>query len=658
MNIDFSWNFSSSHPLLNHLHLRLLKGIGKTTTDLIADLASPDVREYAIQILVSFGDEVVPHLVQSLANDNPDVRQAVAQILEQIGPAAQVAIPDLVQRLVDTDCRMRDTAAQALDKIDTQWHKTSQVQTAIPYLVQRLTDGINVRRAAVQALDKINKQWHKIAIPYLVQQLKDSKANTRMAAINALKEIGPTAQAAIPNLLQRLADDIRYVREAATESLDKIDPQWRKIPQAQTAILAQQQANNIQNARETEAKIAAAIQQLKHSDPDERKAAARKLVEIGPTAKTAIPDLIEAMTNVRLVVSHSEDTGSQVVSIGDDDAAMVLEKINPKWREEKSTVPALIKILQNYSKDGYKRGKAAEILGLIGPAAEAAIPALLKSLNVTYSFTGDFFIEGVGWREKTITFDTCDEVFKALNAINPKWNETSAATDAISTLITYLDISCDTFCAFSALKRIGPEATKAAIPALMSLLSKEDNTLKNANRICDAASALGQIGPAAQAAIPALIQLLSKPHRMFETNKMEFTGISISDYAETALNKIDPQWRNTSAAATYIPIFIAALADKSSDVRKGAAGALRQIGPTAQTAIPALMQFLVKYKNLEAARSLDTIDPQWHKTATARVAIPALIQLLRKVGGNSDRTCESDYIVNTLDKIDPQWRMD
>ena len=117
--------------------------------------------------------------------------------------------------------------------------------------------------------------------------------------------------------------------------------------------------------------------------------------------------------------------------------------------------------------------------------------------------------------------------------------------------------------AATALGQIGP-AAKAAVPALIEALKDKDRTVRRV-----AAFVLGQIGPAA---VPALIEALKK-------DRVGRYSTAVVD----ALGKIGP---------VAVPALIEALKDKESYVRMYAAEALGQFAPAAKATVPALMESL------------------------------------------------------------------
>jgi len=106
------------------------------------------------------------------------------------------------------------------------------------------------------------------------------------------------------------------------------------------------------------------IKVLEGPNPIERYAAINAIGEMGPTAKRAIPVLIETIRETR-----------------NRDKKMLLSCNYALLAMGKEIVPYMITVLKDDNWE-MRRG-AAWILGKVGPAAKDAIPALTEALNDT-----------------------------------------------------------------------------------------------------------------------------------------------------------------------------------------------------------------------------------------------------------------------------------
>jgi HEAT repeat protein len=218
-----------------------------------------------------------------------------------------------------------------------------------------------------------------------------------------------------------------------------------------------------------------------------------------------------------------------------------------------------------------ERRQAANRLGLLGPQAEEAIPALAAALR------------------------DADEPLRlnagyALGAIGAAAIPALREEVRIGTEESRRHASCG-------LSLIG----KAAVPALLSLAEEEDWRVRSA-----AVDALGEIGPATPEVVPALDRALGDPSDWVRRHAADARGTigksaigSVSALART-LTDAQPYVRINAATALAkigpeaeeaVPALIAALDDPDRYTRAFAAIALRRIGtPAAQEALLDLLE--------------------------------------------------------------------
>jgi len=325
--------------------------------------------------------------------------------------------------------------------------------------------------------------------------------------------------------------------------------------------------------------------------------AAWMLAAFGPEAKAAVPDLVEALDQGDLGVMNA------LARIGPD-AAPAVPLLAKQFRKEEclhgkmgtflygrysgpmyalvrigaASVPELVKALEEPG--GEYHPCAAEALGEIGPPAKAAVPALIRELQLP-RLKLDFQDTQAQARRRQAVI--------ALGRIGP------AAAPAIPALNALFDQEDDKdhFQTLRALSRIGsPPVTK-----LISDFPRE--------RV---AEDLAQLGSKAREAIPALRLALSAKEA-----RVRFD-------AAQALAAIDP------SATDAIPVLIEALdhrADETVEVRK-VPQLLAQLGPKAKVALPALLaQLTPEWPDPEILRAVVQIDP------LGQQCIPALIQALK-----------------------------
>ena len=193
---------------------------------LTGQLANPDLRKAALEILASIGEDAadgVDKITNALSDDEGFVRGEAAIALAAIGPRAAAAVPALQKILTNEteDSGTRYSAAYALGRIGSD---------AAPAMnaLRELSDSADELMAtvAVWAAIKIepgNTEFFKTAMPRLRKALQAESDLARLEAAVALGEIGPHAKTAIPILEVVEEDDpVRAVRAAAAEALRKI----------------------------------------------------------------------------------------------------------------------------------------------------------------------------------------------------------------------------------------------------------------------------------------------------------------------------------------------------------------------------------------------------------------------------------------------------
>ena len=323
--------------------------------------------------------------------------------------------------------------------------------------------------------------------------------------------------------------------------------------------------------------------ELKDKDARHRIEAAEALGKMGPEAKTAVPALAELL--------RDEEA----------DVRAVAGCVGRYWARRQNRRPGARRIAPGSS--------------ATGSGVRQLRPGADRSGGTTDS-------PGIAWGQGTQSFGRT--LPSHLQKMGP------AATAAIPALISALhDKEANVQgAAQSALALMGSEA-QAAIPTVMELLPDKDSSVRE-----QAISALGDIGcgaEAAKAALPALVELLRD-----EDGRVRAAAASaISDMAvaiavgswnlppDRSVVSVYPAPAEAKAA---IPHLIGSLQDSEPLVRKCAAGALGSMGPDARTAVPALIE-LLRDKDAEVrqatAWALGNIGPD------AQSAIPALKNALQ-----------------------------
>lgn len=451
--------------------------------------------------LVRIGEPSVPGLLDILNGPDPDMRVCAAEALGGIGPGARAAVPALVRALrandpvLDDKARiLRDHAIVALGKIG------AAARPAVPALNRLLDVALRSRKDAfgsdewplVEALARIDE----------APVAKLTEAFVRDGDSLCLARLGVSAKAAAPALRKALADRRPQVRIDAALALIAIEP---PAPDA----------------------VAVLTEGLKHHF-EESHFVYEPLGRLGPAASAALPTLID------------------LVEKGDLDfiCPQALVRIDPEGRV---CIPALITALKN--QDSSIVQEACESLGILGPRAARAVPALIEAVFRDHDLR-------VGEEHPNVS------AVKALVRIRP------AAGVAIPRLIETLkivrksednELAGDRFvvaeAAARALGAFGPEA-RDAVPALIRVLESHAKDDEDWQLRREAAIALGRIGPDARVAIPVLRRILDEhpPRRSPGLGVDMFP--QVEDGAAVALALLAPEGRAIAerwAARLYSP---------------------------------------------------------------------------------------------------------
>jgi HEAT repeat protein len=300
--------------------------------------ADPTVRARAAEELGQVGPEgrdSVPPLTAAL--DDPDglVRVRAAEALTDVGGDAGAAATALGKALADKDVKVRREAAVAL------WRMGPGAKAAVPALGKALADeDVKVRRDAAATLWRVGPAA-KAAVPALAGALKDKDGEVRWGAAGALGAVGPEAGAAVPRLTDALKDKDLEVRHFAARALVRVGDRA---------------------AREAAAPVLREV--LGKGDPDQRLRAELIVLlwQIGPAAAPAPSRL---------------DPGDLHT------AAKMLQGVYTTKADEatrRNAVPTLLGAFEGTT-DAVYRASFAQALGVIGPDARAAIPALREGLK-------------------------------------------------------------------------------------------------------------------------------------------------------------------------------------------------------------------------------------------------------------------------------------
>lgn len=355
------------------LALRQLKPPREVTIPLMAKLlegADPAMVTPALHSMAEMGADVVPALVEAL--DNEKAAYWATLILEEIatngtaGDEAPAAIAGLIKASGSTDSEVRTEAMLALAAFGPD------AKSAEPQAIEILSgdEFTGPRYAAAYALGRFGVA--EGAVEPLEKAAGSDDELLKLIALQALARLKPedteTVTRAATAMAQALGSEDANLRAAAARGLAEFQGSSEITAPALEKAIDDAKPEVILNALNAFVALGAkAVPRVKRGLTNEklRHYAVQILGRIGPDAKDAIPELVEAL---------KKDNGSDpqfraevqfaLGSIGSTDA---------------DAVPALIQSLS--SEDEQVQHSACYALRQIGPAAKDAVEPLEKNLD-------------------------------------------------------------------------------------------------------------------------------------------------------------------------------------------------------------------------------------------------------------------------------------
>lgn len=383
-------------------------------------------------------------------------------------------------------------------------------------------------------------------------------------------------------------------------------------------------------------KVSDATKRLRNPDPRVRLAAINELGEMGSSASSAIPTLLDVMRN-----DDSREVSNAVPE--------VLWKIGPDTNAGNVWLNSRLK-----DPDAAVRTHAAFVLGSHRPHWSLAFLRLRRP-----------------WVKEAVT--ALAEVVRDEDRV-VRWMAVTGimryagpdTAEAVPALVQAMDDDSEVIRrhAAIALTRIGP-AAHPAIPALVREIKKPyekageedpDRVWVRAHMVkLHAGMALGRIGPRA---VPELVKLLEDPDdgvREMALHAFPYVGKEALPRLAELLRDPNVVTRRSAAqavgsfgaaAAGMVPSLMSALQDADEEVRDKAAFALGRIGPAASPAVPALAASLKDTdKVYSICYALGEIGPE------AKEAVPALLAF---IGDENRPDYARAHAINTLLKIAPE----
>jgi HEAT repeat protein len=423
-----------------------------------------------------------------------------------------------------------------------------------------LADEVWGSRYSDKRLTLTDTQRAKV-LPVFLDALKDSAADVRVQAVASLPKVEPGQKVVLEPLAKMLKDPDEKVRTSAVLALRGVKPSAAAVP--------------------------ALVGALDDESVGVRTEAARALAAVGPPAEPAVPKLITLLKTDAAARSP---------------AAEALGSI----RESKLTVPALTDALKNTE----TRAAAVRGLGVFGPGAKAALPALL-----------DVFKDSKG--------NARTAALEALFAIEPRAEACQAA------LITSLK-DPDAAVQETAIELCERYASKATLPALLDVFQTSTG-----NTRAEALSSLFAVDSESEVARSALLAALKDVPGPKDLKKR---------IAWTAAIRICVEQGPKAKAAVPVIVEVLTAKDVPATQKASLARALRRMGPAAEPAVPALIALFNSEKDVrwDVAEVLGAIGPP------ARTAVSAMREVLKAEEKNPASEDLVDTIRSALKKIEKE----
>jgi len=497
-------------------------GVRSALRDALADTDGM-VRVWAAKALWAIGAEsstVVPPLLPLLEDPDPSTRHEAGRALWAIAEegGGQEAASTLVRLLGYPDRQVRFTAERILGMLGEP--ATTQLLE-----VERDTDPES-RAAQLRALGRTGSVQ---ALPILVEATHDQSCEVRRAAIQALVMAAAPPPVLFPAALEVLGREdpigrVSLVQAVATESRILEDPRIALLvaPDLVPALLAR--SGRLPDRERAlidqlgAAALPALVECLSHTEKDVRRKAAYRLAAFGPEAGQAVFSLRKAARDEdSRVRGAAVNALSKIVVEKEVLIPLMLEALeDPHWSVRSRAIPALGEkaaesaaalegLRQALVKDPAfsVRAQAALSLKELGPAAEPALPELIRALRDEDRQVRQAAARAIG----AIGPGAQDAVPHLRRAAKRKdlRHYASAALKAIGpppdlTAREYFDLLGDRHLnssAQAALQAMGSDA----VPILIEILQERDE-----GKQARALSLMRQFGPQAREAIPVLAE--------------------------------------------------------------------------------------------------------------------------------------------------------
>jgi HEAT repeat protein len=564
--------------------LPVFRAVGEDGMAMLADfILDPKTRsevKVALMVRYGWGRQTTPstdRILRALLKDEKaEVRAAAVDVLESV--RSKELVPALAALLDDQAIPKVPSEYKGEDEFRVARALGNQGKDAVPLLKKALEHKVALARfQATRALGRIGKDAQD-AVPALEKLLEDRLPIIQIEAAKAILKTGKESQQAQTKLEDELQAELPR-RVAALEAIASLGPSGRPLFAEVKRVVVRSNNPGIQrtgfsaieamqpdpkdvariwavllkknpsfvsfppkeelreHGKEAQAALPILLDILKSPDVNARRRATEALAAMGPGAEKAIPALIETLDDESsFVADGAVEALGEMGSLAKPAVAPLLRKFEKIKGDDREADFEKRKILTALEGIGPGTGEAvaklvewlpknpqaARVLGRIGPAAKAAVPALeriyKKETGYARAWSAFALVKITGKTEPYVAAlahmfqksrkpEPRREAVLALAALGPD------AGAALPTLMMALKEKGDRDSrdfrreAATAIAHFGPKA-KEAVPHLIDMV-KTGYYMEQVT----AAQALGAIGPDAKAAIPALEQMATEDSR-------------------------------------------------------------------------------------------------------------------------------------------------
>jgi hypothetical protein len=236
---------------------------GKTLSAWLLDRNFPDQRaEAATNVIRQWGLNSIPMLLDWLRLDERD----------HVQPQYEQRLNEFLGQVTWLSFRFQPHPRPSRTSLAFQvlCQLGPEAKTAVPGLVRMLGDpNAGLRELASRVLAEIGPA----SVPALIQKLSKEEENVKVMAAATLERIGPGAKAAMPALHNVLTHGPLSLRYAAARALAACGDNSDEV-------------------------ISVLLEAVRAGEPEMRDSAYHTLGSLGPRAQTAVPTLVELLTNV------------------------------------------------------------------------------------------------------------------------------------------------------------------------------------------------------------------------------------------------------------------------------------------------------------------------------------------------------------------------